>query len=181
MGKSKSKTSSSDGIPLMGFLKPAAGVAVALAGYYFLQGIQTEVRPLCKMQHRRDSSLCSYHCIMGTKIHRKFLHNRAHPNSILLFMSATHHHRHFFTFATQQLQLHGYLNIQRTHVHRSRASMLLTSLRSEKLSSGKDRVRITSCFARRSRPMRRSSRRSRPFSSMRSTNMGPPAAMPSLF
>jgi hypothetical protein len=80
MGKSKSKASSVDGIPLMGFLKPAAGVAVALAGYYFLQGIQTEVsRPLCKMQHRRDSSL-SYHCRMGTKIHRKILHNRAYPN-----------------------------------------------------------------------------------------------------
>jgi len=48
MGKSKSKAAS-DGIPLMGILKPAAGVAVALAGYYFLQGIQTEVRPLCRM------------------------------------------------------------------------------------------------------------------------------------
>jgi hypothetical protein len=32
MGKNKSKSSSSDGLPLM-----------ALAGYYFLQGIQTEV------------------------------------------------------------------------------------------------------------------------------------------
>jgi len=41
MGKSKS--SSSDGLPLMDLIKPAVGVAVALAGYYFLQGIQTEV------------------------------------------------------------------------------------------------------------------------------------------
>ena len=43
MGKNKSKSSSSDGLPLMGLIKPAVGVAVALAGYYFLQGIQTEV------------------------------------------------------------------------------------------------------------------------------------------
>lgn len=43
MGKNKSKSSSSDGLALMGLIKPAVGVAVALAGYYFLQGIQTEV------------------------------------------------------------------------------------------------------------------------------------------
>ena len=51
MGKNKSKSSSSDGLPLMGLIKPAVGVAVALAGYYFLQGIQTEVsiRP-CAVQ-----------------------------------------------------------------------------------------------------------------------------------
>ena len=54
MGKNKSKSSSSDGLPLMGLIKPAVGVAVALAGYYFLQGIQTEVSILLKSRSQND-------------------------------------------------------------------------------------------------------------------------------
>lgn len=54
MGKNKSKSSPSDGLPLMGLIKPAVGVAVALAGYYFLQGIQTEVSILLKSRSQND-------------------------------------------------------------------------------------------------------------------------------
>lgn len=42
MGK-RSKSSSGGTPPIVGLLKPAIGVAIALAGYYFMQGLQTEV------------------------------------------------------------------------------------------------------------------------------------------